>query len=544
MTTEPVVRRCGGNRFFAPRSLVTIVLVLAVGGASCSSSGGSEPTAVARQAPPTTQATIAEPPPETPTTTERAPLVEVQPPVTETPTLDPFEEEFGFEEEFPSEEGPFEGPVVEATEPVDVLEESPPPEEESGDEVGVEIVIEDDPFAEQPGSESLLRRRLLRAGDPATAAGELTRLSEDPDSAVRMAVARNPATPPDVLMALADGDAHPGVRWWAAANPSNWPEARAFPPLVDPVEIEPEDVEEGEAIEVDDRTYVGVNPGPWEYVLAALATDVPARLWAAANPHTPPGALLALAGDLEPDVVVWVATNPNAPLLALEYVAETEDPLACRALAANPAAPPHLLARIAAKSLAGRLVTGRTPIGCEVPGALVGVARNPNTWPETLAALAEDVASGVRAVVAGNRAALPSTLEGLAADEEVVVRAAVAANPVTPPEVLARLLEDDEPIVRWAAATNPATPPEALAALAEDAGALGGRVPPTDPLPELPAEPAAPEEVPAEDGGETGSAEEAAEDDGEAGPPEEVPAEDDGETGSAEETAEDEAVTP
>lgn len=408
-------------------------------------------------------------------------MVEIRPPASETPALDTFEED-----PFP-EEDPSDDLVLEWIEPVDPPEEQAPTqaptEEEFGDEVDEEPAVEEDPFATPPGSADLLGRRLLRAGDPATAATELARLSTDPDSDVRMAVARNPATPPELLKTLADDDEHPGVRWWAAAHPANGPETRPLPPLVDPVEIE-EEVPEGEAIEVDDRTYVGVNPGPWRYVLAGLAADNAARAWAAANPHTPPDALLALAGDLDPDVAVWVATNPNAPLLALEYLAESEDPLACRAVAANPGTPPHLLALIAARSLAGRLVTDRTPIGCEVPGALVGVARNPNTWPETLAILAEDVAGGVRSVVAGNPSTSPATLEALATDEEIVVRIAVAANPITPPEVLGRLLTDGEPLVRWTAATNPATPLEMLEGFAEPGG-LGERVAPTEPLPEV-----------------------------------------------------------
>ena len=422
-------------------------------------------------------------------------MVAIQPLAPEPPALDTFEEDL-----FP-EEDPSDGPVVVEIEPVEGPEEQAPTEEESGDEVNEEPAVEEDPFATPPGSADLLGRRLLRAGDPATAATDLARLSTDPDSDVRMAVARNPATPPELLMTLTAADEHPGVRWWAAAHPANWPETRRFPPPVDPDETdeEEEEVPEGEAIPVDDRTYVGVNPGPWRYVLAALAADNAARAWAAADPHTPPDALLALAGDLDPDVAVWVATNPNAPLLALEYLAESEDPLACRAVAANPGAPPHLLALIAARSLAGRLVTDRTPIGCEVPGALVGVARNPNTWPETLAILATDGASGVRTVVAGNPSTPPAALEALATDEEIVVRAAVAANPLTPPAVLGRLLIDGEPLVRWTAATNPATPLELLEGFAEGTGEPGDRVAPTEPLPEVGAgTPAAGEAEPEE----------------------------------------------
>ena len=468
-------------------------------------------------------------------------MVAIQPLASETPALDTFEEA-----PFP-EEDPSDGPVVLEIEPVDEPEEQAPAEEDSGDEVDGETAVEEDPFATPAGSADLPGRRLLRAGDPATAATELARLSTDPDSDVRMAVARNPATPPELLITLTADDEHPGVRWWAAAHPANWPETRRFPPPVDPDEIEDEEEEEvaeGEAIEVDDRTYVGVNPGPWRYVLAALAADNAARAWAAANPHTPPDALLALAGDLDPDVAVWVATNPNAPLLALEYLAESEDPLACRAVAANPGAPPHLLALIAARSLAGRLVTDRVPIGCDVPGALVGVARNPNTWPETLAILAGDGASGVRTVVAGNPSTPPPALEALATDEEIVVRAAVAANLLTPHEVLGRLLTDGEPLVRWTAATNPATPLELLEGFAEGTGELGERVAPIEPLPEVDAwTPAAGEAEPEETAPESDTADQSDTED-ENDTEDEGDTEDDGDTGDENDTEdENEAAT-
>lgn len=74
--------------------------------------------------------------------------------------------------------------------------------------------------------------------------------------------------------------------------------------------------------------------------------------------------------------------------------------------------------------------------------ARVRVARNPNTPPETLAALARDTSTTVRAAVAG--------------------------NPRTPAEILAELAGDADPAVRWLAGGHPSTPPRALAALARD----------------------------------------------------------------------------
>jgi len=82
------------------------------------------------------------------------------------------------------------------------------------------------------------------------------------------------------------------------------------------------------------------------------------------------------------------------------------------------------------------------------------VAKNPNTPPETLARLANDVDYCVRSCVANNPNTPTETLERLANDVDVCVRYAVAYNPNTPTETLERLANDESYSVRECVVQN------------------------------------------------------------------------------------------
>ena len=65
-------------------------------------------------------------------------------------------------------------------------------------------------------------------------------------------------------------------------------------------------------------------------------------------------------------------------------------------------------------------------------GVRHGVAKNPNTSPETLALLANDEAYNVRSYVAYNPNTSSETLERLANDDYYGIHVAVTKNPNTP----------------------------------------------------------------------------------------------------------------
>ncbi|MYE67403.1 MAG: hypothetical protein F4236_04335 [Acidimicrobiia bacterium] len=458
------------------------VLARAVGvGGACSASGGSS------SPPPAPPAAVAAPAPvaeETTATTERSPLVSSLPRPAPEALPEEFDDADGLDESIVEPDEPTVAaapPEDDLGEPNDAGDQATPEEElveppaqaeESAMDPAEDLVSAAvTPTGDEPTDYP--ERDLQRAADPSTppsALAELVGYETDAEVAVRRAVAANPATPPTVLAGLlSDGD--PGVRWLAAANPSNWPQARNLPEVrrppgeLEPLPEEPEEVEP-EPVEPDPRRDAAANPGPWHAVLATLTADLPARQWAAANPRTPAGALLALAWDPEPDVAVWVASNPNAPPDALAHiVASTVDPMACRAVAENRSTPPSLLAALADQAAVGRFLRRNEVFGCAAPGALIGVARNPVAPAATLSDLAGDQDPTVRSLVAGNPSTPTSALTDLATDDDFLVRRAVAANPATPPEVLADLAADDDPGVAWEAASNPSAPDEVIAEL-------------------------------------------------------------------------------
>ena len=83
------------------------------------------------------------------------------------------------------------------------------------------------------------------------------------------------------------------------------------------------------------------------------------------------------------------------------------------------------------------------------------IAQNPNTPPETLAALAKDEDWSMRWIVAYNPNTPPETLAALAKDEDYTVRLRVAQQFNTPPEVLAALAKDINSDVQKAVLSNP-----------------------------------------------------------------------------------------
>lgn len=102
-------------------------------------------------------------------------------------------------------------------------------------------------------------------------------------------------------------------------------------------------------------------------------------------------------------------------------------------------------------------------------GEREGVALDPSTPPETLAALAGDSHWAVRMSVAGNLNASAETLTALAGDSDDGVRSVVeAALPGTAPDRVAELAQDDHWMVRYRVASRVDLPVDVLVELAND----------------------------------------------------------------------------
>ena len=240
-------------------------------------------------------------------------------------------------------------------------------------------------------------------------------LSREKDENIRGAVAKNPNTPREVLIALAKDTEY--VRRGVARNPNT----------------------------------------PRE-VLTALSRDKDegVRYVVAKNPSTPPEVLIALAGHKDEYVLRGVAENPNTPpeaLAALAVLARDKDEYVRRAVAQNPNTPREVLTALARD---------------KDEYVRTAVAKNPNTPREVLTALSGDSWEYVRRGVARNPNTPPEALIALAKYFDENTRIAVAENPNTPREVLAALSGDADEYARTAVAKNPNTPREVLAALAKD----------------------------------------------------------------------------
>lgn len=190
------------------------------------------------------------------------------------------------------------------------------------------------------------------------------------------------------------------------------------------------------------------------------------RVNAAGNPDTPAATLEALARDGDWHVRHYVAGNANAPAAVLEKLAKDEVESVRLEVAGNANTPPVTLGELAkdgggekyvpllaadnlhapddalkllkkdhpdaaVRKCAERTLQGKRVLRHEktaVPTRL-RLARDFNTRPEVLAALAKDEDIFVRAAVAKNQNASAETLAELAKDENINARKAAEGNP-------------------------------------------------------------------------------------------------------------------
>jgi hypothetical protein len=289
--------------------------------------------------------------------------------------------------------------------------------------------------------------RRLAAAHPNAAQETLERCKGDPDWHTRLAVARNPKTPPAALAAMA-GDADLEVRQAVAVH------------LHTPLESL-EGLARDEQPDV--RAQVAQNPRTPRHLLRQLAQDEHWRVRqaVAANLSSPPEVLVQLAQDPDRDVRQAVADNPQVPEAALEplfagWFAGLDAPMSLVELyhRAKNLEPLH-------PELLGKLAQGND-------WAKRLAARHPCTPAETLCTLARDEDWRVRQAVATNPALTAEELGWLLHDADADVRRAVVVHPRVTEEILEHLSADAQQDIRLQVAQHPRTPPRALGILLAD----------------------------------------------------------------------------
>lgn len=267
-----------------------------------------------------------------------------------------------------------------------------------------EVGTEQEPTHRPNGAGERSRRQV--ASDPLTLPKVLEQLllssDESPlDRGERMAVARNPSTPPHVLEKLSK-DLDVFVRAEVASNPNS-------------------------SISVIES--LAKNPDRW--IERALLK----------NPKTPPNLLASLATDFWSDTRCAVAAHPSTPATVLDDLSKDSNSKV-RAEAARAA---NLSVGAIAVLALDRDKTVRLHVACRSDLA-----------PDTLAELARDNSVAVREAVASHPLAPPATvqslLRSLAIDSQPHVRANAARHPSVSESLLAVLANDDDRGVRLAVA--------------------------------------------------------------------------------------------
>jgi ribosomal protein L17 len=232
--------------------------------------------------------------------------------------------------------------------------------------------------------------------------------------------------------------------------------------------------------ELQVRQMVVRHPNVPQTVLDRAVTTAELRQYVAENISTPADLLVELVKSGEEEILKAIATNPSATASVLESITKTrsQDIL----IAQHPNATTKLLQQILWRLAMDERLSVRkyvakhphTPIDILIawvqkqPELRLFIAQNPSISPEIIEQLAEDASAKVREALAYNSITPSYILEKLAKVSQIAVRQAVASNPKTSGSVLEFLAQD------WQCSTfvaqNPNTPTKVLEYLMQLSG--------------------------------------------------------------------------
>lgn len=297
--------------------------------------------------------------------------------------------------------------------------------------------------------------RLALAANPLIPTLTLATLANDPDPAIRLAVAQNPAAELNVRRSVLHGlvtEKDRTIRLSIARSTATAPEDQ--------------ETLSGDG-DVETLCAVASNPvTPTSLratVLEALSTcgESSGELLVARSPDAPEHLFPALLKSIDQQVLVALSENIGVPdsvrSAALEKLADCDEPNVKLSVAKNRLTPPAVLVSLSKAS---------------DPKLLGVIAENPATPTETLGHLAQSKDWFVRCGVAGNPSAPPSALLILAKDKDAIggeyIRKSVAGNVKTPTAAFVFLAKDKDWQIRLTVAKNATTPEDVLENLATD----------------------------------------------------------------------------
>ena len=360
---------------------------------------------------------------------------------------------------------------------------------------------------------SSLLGRIIALSQPDAAPEELARASGYRDWCQRMAIARNPATPPKILEKLRE-DSNRYVAAQASATLHR--DKRKSKALASKIKVAKTstatDVDYtllsqwiGERVREDPGGAGIVETSPFGRTVRIDKLFVrPREAWAAYisvsawwDPDTLTPALIQEIWDqrygkrapslvklltdestvIDVDLAEKLASSRHCPKELLEHLSTSETSAIRQAIAENANCPAELLAQlskdrsrnvrlaVAANRSCPSLIRQSFSKDTDLRG---NVAENPKCPIDLLEKLAKDKSARVRSRVAANRKCPADLLSKLATDKDGRVRCAVAEHPKCPADQLARFSTDKDAEVREAVAGNPHCPVSALEKLAAD----------------------------------------------------------------------------
>lgn len=229
---------------------------------------------------------------------------------------------------------------------------------------------------------------------------------------------------------------------------------------------------------------------PQELALLADDEDLGVRFYVAANPNTPLGSRIYLAGDPDPTVrtgaamaLVWdpLAAQPTRQIIENLATKLAGDPnvFVRLALVQNKRLPPAIFEALASDP--DEMIRWKLAANLDAPGQVltrlamdvrrpvrIAALHHRNLPSEVLVSMATDTSAVIRQAVCGNINTPVNVLSDLSRDADPEVRRLTALHPNTSLETLVRLSRDPDPVVILAVARHPRTDRSLLMDLAYD----------------------------------------------------------------------------